>query len=448
MKSATTRSTILCPTDFSDNAKKAATVAAALAARSGATLNLVYAANLGPALLVRASERRVASRVGDAQLQEEKRRLKSSGAHIETVALEEGWTADALLKFARETQPELVVITSRRMSALDRWALGSVSDQLAQHVTCPTIVVRHAAPFLSWAAGKSSLKILAALDFGICTESVLRWIGLLGRIGPCELTACHVNWKLEDRDLTGAKPVALNARNPARIQASLERNLRKRVRDVLGDEGAEIVVKATWGAPEATLIETAEGTRAELIVTGTHQRHGLGWLWHGSVSRGLVHHAPMSVACVPTTAEINPRTAHVPQFRRVLVTTDLSAPANAAIPLACAAVPPGGTLAITHVVSQARAKRATKRTWVELRQALLGLVPVEAEAPGIRVEPHILIHEKPADAIALEAERFGADLICIASHGRSGWAKTLFGSVAHAVVERSRRPVLVARAAP
>ncbi len=446
MKTTASRSTILCPTDFSDNAKPAATVAAAIAARRDATLNLVHATNLGPAFLVRASERRVAARVGETQLREEKRRLKPGGAQIETIALKEGWTAEALLAFARETKPELVVMRSRRMSALDRWAIGSVSDELAQHVACPTVVVRDAAPFLAWAAGKRALKIFAALDFGSCTESVLRWIGQLRAIGPCELTACHVNFKMEDRDLSGAKPTATNPRNPARLQASLERNLRKRVRDVLGDEEAEVIVKATWGAPEATLIETAEDLGADLVVTGTHQRHGLGWLWHGSVSRGLLHHAPMSVACVPTTAPADPRTAHVPQFRRVLVTTDRSPLGNAAIPLACAAVPGGGTLAIAHVVSEAVAKRATKRTWTELREELLGLAPVEAKALGIRVEAHLLVHDAPADAIALEAEQFAADLICIASHGRSGWAKTMFGSVAQTVVEQSRRPVLVVRA--
>jgi nucleotide-binding universal stress UspA family protein len=48
-------------------------------------------------------------------------------------------------------------------------------------------------------------------------------------------------------------------------------------------------------------------------------------------------------------------------------------------------------------------------------------------------------------AIAREAERFGADLICIASHGRSGVSKALLGSVTQSVMAQTHRPILVAR---
>jgi nucleotide-binding universal stress UspA family protein len=436
---------LVCPTDFSDNARKAATVAAALAAKAGATLLLLHAANLGPRFLVSATERRTSIQVGETLLKEEARRLRASRAKIETKVLADGWTAEALLAFMRENPPELVVLSSRRMSGLDRWAIGSVSDQIAQHVACPTLVVRDPLPFVAWAEGQSRLKILAALDFGACTDAVLRWIRELRVIGPCELTVCHVNWKLDDRLRASAGGPALRAENPPDLQASLERNLAKKVRDVLGADDAAIVVKATWGAPESVLIEHAEAGGADLIVVGTHQRHGFGWLWNGSVSRGLVHHAPMSVACVPTAVVTDPGHVHVPQFRRVLVTTDFSAMGNAAIPLACATLTSGGVLEVVHVVPPVKAKTAMNRVDSELKQRLLALAPADAERLGVRIEPQVLVHRTPAEAIAREAQRFAADLICLASHGRSGVAKTLFGSVAQDVMTRSRTPVLVVR---
>jgi hypothetical protein len=51
---------------------------------------------------------------------------------------------------------------------------------------------------------------------------------------------------------------------------------------------------------DAQLVGLAIEEQADLIVVGTHQWHGLSRLRHGSVSRGILRHAPMSVACVPT----------------------------------------------------------------------------------------------------------------------------------------------------
>lgn len=351
MTAISTRSPVVCATDFSDNAKKAGTVAAALARRMGAPLVLVHAVNLGPSLLVPVAERRTALRVEQVQLQEEVRRLQTGEVAITTVLLEEGWAAEALLGYVGKIAPRCVVLSARRMSALDRWATGSVSDQIAQHAMCPTIVVRDASPFVRWVDGKAPLKIFVALDFGCCTNAVLRWVDEIRQVGPCELTVCHVNWRPEKREFVAAKGAGLNAENTPAEQQSLERDLRKKLRDALGTDEAKIVVKPTWGAPESELIDAADAGGADLMVVGTHQRHGLAWLWHGSVSRALVHHATMNVACVPTSATIDPKRVHVPQFRRVLVATDLSTAGNGAIPLACAAVPPGGVVEVLHVVS-------------------------------------------------------------------------------------------------
>ncbi len=41
------------------------------------------------------------------------------------------------------------------------------------------------------------------------------------------------------------------------------------------------------------------------------------------------------------------------------------------------------------------------------------------------------------------AERFGADIVCIGSHTRPGFTAKVLGSVALAVLQTSRRPVLM-----
>jgi len=51
----------------------------------------------------------------------------------------------------------------------------------------------------------------------------------------------------------------------------------------------------------------------------------------------------------------------------------------------------------------------------------------------------------PAEAILATARTTGADLIAMATHGRSGLGRVLFGSVAEAVLRASPVPVLLIR---
>ena len=53
-----------------------------------------------------------------------------------------------------------------------------------------------------------------------------------------------------------------------------------------------------------------------------------------------------------------------------------------------------------------------------------------------------------ATTVCQEAERFGADLICIGSHAHAGLTAEVLGSVAQKVVAHSRKPVLVVRMPP
>jgi nucleotide-binding universal stress UspA family protein len=62
------------------------------------------------------------------------------------------------------------------------------------------------------------------------------------------------------------------------------------------------------------------------------------------------------------------------------------------------------------------------------------------------IEAKALVFQGPVvEAITDAAEREGADLIAIASHGRSGLSQCFYGSVAAGVLHRVDRPLLVVR---
>jgi nucleotide-binding universal stress UspA family protein len=78
-------------------------------------------------------------------------------------------------------------------------------------------------------------------------------------------------------------------------------------------------------------------------------------------------------------------------------------------------------------------------------QRYLDRVAKGLEAKGIKIETLVLLGN-PAEEIILNAKHYGADLIIMASHGRSGISRWTHGSVADKVFRASSVPVLMVRA--
>lgn len=156
----------------------------------------------------------------------------------------------------------------------------------------------------------------------------------------------------------------------------------------------------------------------------------------------------------------------IPTYRRILATTDLSPLGNAAVPHAYAVLEKrGGTVILLHVIEvpslpnplyahYSRGKALSGEEREELRpvvlRALEALVPDECAAGGaVTTEVRVVeIQGGVPEAICQEAELVDAGLIVMASHGYSGVARLLLGSVAEQVLRSAGRPVLIVRSAP
>jgi nucleotide-binding universal stress UspA family protein len=167
-------------------------------------------------------------------------------------------------------------------------------------------------------------------------------------------------------------------------------------------------------------------------------------VWHGSAAQGVLHRAPCSVVVVPG-ASAKHQHLPVPAVRRVLVPTDLSELGNQAIPHAYSVMASGGIVQLLYVVEERLTGERLEQMHQVLRAAIPSTVAEDAEGRGIRTQTEVVDAPDPAMAICQAAERLGADLICMASHGRSGMLQTLVGSVAQEVLRTSRRPVLLLR---
>jgi nucleotide-binding universal stress UspA family protein len=449
---------IICGTDFSIHASEAADVAAALAKRLDEALVLVHVEDqvefipshpgTFAADLIQTRE----------QLHDEAERLRPVAGTVKEELLT-GSPYQGLVDVASRSSTRLLIVSSLGQIAPSQFLVGSVAERTAESSPIPTLIVKCHVPLTEWATGKRPLKIVICDDFSANSEAALRWTNEFRQIGPCDIVVAHVNWPPEDRHRLGVHSPAAMTENPVVVQRALERDLTERAIQVFGENVFKIHVRAGWGRADLHLIEIAKNESADLIVVGTHQRQGINRIWLGSVSRGILHHAPTNIAVIPIPLGSENHVAQVPQFKRVFVTTDFSELGNAAIPYAYAMVRRGGMVKLIHVLppwekpnqllllSKTKPSTADQHEKVacNLARKLDSLIPAQAETLGIITDCEVVQGNDVGQVITHQAEQFSADIICLGSHGRSGLSKAILGSVAQTVMGLSKRPVLVIR---
>jgi nucleotide-binding universal stress UspA family protein len=141
----------------------------------------------------------------------------------------------------------------------------------------------------------------------------------------------------------------------------------------------------------------------------------------------------------------------MPGIQTILHPTDFSANARPAFEMACAlARDYHATLLVLHVMEPSVAPLLSApppdpRRPIEVQASQPHLRWPEAVDPRIAVE-HRLAEGDPAEETLRLAELLGCDLIVMGTHGKTGLARLLTGSVAEAVLRRARCPVMVVKA--
>ncbi len=204
-----------------------------------------------------------------------------------------------------------------------------------------------------------------------------------------------------------------------------------------GDEAGEIV-------------DTAVSQLANLIIMTTHGRSGLSRWLMGSVTEKVMHHAPCPLLIL--------RDSTVPEH--ILITLDGSEIAETALlPGLALATGIGADVTLLQVL-EGSLPPLSSGDWVEDEMANAG----QEQEYNKDKERHVTLYlrtiadrfshhapktavpfGKPAEAILSYAESIPNSLITIATHGRSGLARWVFGSVAEKVLRGATEPVLVIR---
>jgi nucleotide-binding universal stress UspA family protein len=131
-------------------------------------------------------------------------------------------------------------------------------------------------------------------------------------------------------------------------------------------------------------------------------------------------------------------------FKKLLVPLDGTSQSAVSLPLArTLAQATGGEILLIRIVTPRTASvrdpaKAEARTYLKR-------VAAELAKDGSRVATIVQRGDSPAADIVREVAAQGADLVVMATHGRGGIERAIFGSVAEGVVAESPVPVLLVR---
>jgi nucleotide-binding universal stress UspA family protein len=219
-------------------------------------------------------------------------------------------------------------------------------------------------------------------------------------------------------------------------------------------EPGVIEISRQGGYTANALIDAAADWKADLLVVGARQHHGLLRWVEGTVSEFVTTQAPCSILIVPAGYEAEIETSP----RRILFALDGSATSIDALHFGLQLATPESRLRAIYVVD--RAVRLTdlvpihvlEEAFTEEGRVVLGgaarvfaELPNDAETALVRTEP---VKDDVPHAIVRDAEQWHADLIVVGTHGRRGVARWFLGSVAGRTARLARTPLLLARPAP
>jgi nucleotide-binding universal stress UspA family protein len=135
------------------------------------------------------------------------------------------------------------------------------------------------------------------------------------------------------------------------------------------------------------------------------------------------------------------------RYHTILCPTDLSDASGEALPIAYRLVEDGGTVHLLHVVVPGAEVEEGAVTEEDARRRLRHLETEEGSG-GIQTRGHVLSGGDVPAAIEVAARRHRADVVVMATRGRTGVRRVLLGSVAADVVRKTGLPVILVRSVP
>ena len=277
---------ILVPTDFSENAQKAAEVAAVIAQKNHATLLLLHA-NTEAALAPTLSE---AGMDGSFDMTEynaaaaeslfiQKKELALDpmfeGINIESM-VEEGTIAGAVEKARSENGIDLIVMGTKGASNAKELFVGSNTEKVIRMAHCPVLSVPQEA-----AAGFAPKVVALPTTLKDDQKVVFRTLAAWQEVFGFRVEIVYLN-----------NPAGLSENEDASVIAL-------QMAEEAGLKYCNVYEGPNVFNEDTAILKFARLHQADMIAMGTHQRKGLAHWCFGSITEDTANHAVIPVLSIP-----------------------------------------------------------------------------------------------------------------------------------------------------
>lgn len=280
--------------------------------------------------------------------------------------------------------------------------------------------------------------ILWPSDFSESSFKVLPYLELFNKKIGIKVHILHVLRDLADYYAPFLSDPIFYLRLDKETTERAKKDLKKTV-EKLRQMGIASVGSLRRGTPYIEIVRFAKENGCDLIIMGSKGLTGFEYLLIGSVAEKVTRKSPIPVLTVREETKF-------PQIKKILYPTDLSETSYAAFDLALSLSELfDAEIHLLHVLEllaggKKKAKALLEDTQFEnIASSLKGVMK---EEEGIPLKKHVIRGFDAGYSIPEFADEIDADIIVMATHGRSGFSHVLLGSVSEKVMKLSPKPLL------
>lgn len=267
---------ILVPVDYSEVSEAAVQFAIDLAKRNKASVHLLNSAKIDyfndyqyPTLT---NAKKLFEEIYDSMQKRMDRMIEEyavNDVEITGKVSEQGLIV-AIKDEVSELDIDLCVVGTTGCSGLEEVFIGSNTERIVRHVTCPVISIPHSVDLAS------IKKILVPIDLREIRESFLKELGKLQKFFNCEL---EFVWVKTPHNIENEKKVA------ADLKILFAKN---------GVENYNLFIVNSVFPSDGILMEAAN-SKADMVAMATHARRGLSHWLSGSLTEDTINHVNVPV---------------------------------------------------------------------------------------------------------------------------------------------------------
>jgi nucleotide-binding universal stress UspA family protein len=215
-----------------------------------------------------------------------------------------GYPAEQIIKFAKENDPNLLVLGAKGLRGTLRILLGGVVQQVVNYVSCPVLIVR--SPHVS------ANRVLLATDGSEHSEFVLEHLDICPLPKEAQVTVMHVlPPEMTSEMLIRSWPYGIDTL-PHAISTDIDETLLEKAKEE--QDSGQALLKRTIreltdlninadsmlarGDAATEILNYADDNGIDLIIAGSRGLSQVQSLFLGSVSSKLIHYANCSVLIV------------------------------------------------------------------------------------------------------------------------------------------------------